>query len=60
MEGYIFKWLNFIKGWKARFVVIDANLLIISKKKGDEKREVVDLHEAKIVDEKKKNILLII
>jgi hypothetical protein len=59
MEGYMFKWLNFIKGWKARFVILDANFLKISKKKGDEKQEIIDLKEAKIVDEKKKKYFLI-
>jgi hypothetical protein len=59
MEGYLFKWLNFIKGWKARFIILEDNLLIISKKKGEEKKEVVDLNDAKIIDEKKKKYFFI-
>jgi hypothetical protein len=59
MEGYLFKWLNFIKGWKARFIILEDNLLIISKKKGEEKKEIVDLNDAKIIDEKKKKYIFI-
>jgi hypothetical protein len=53
MEGYVFKWINFIKGWKPRFLIIEKNNLYISKRKEDEK-EGIDLKSARVVDEKKK------
>ena len=59
MEGYLFKWLSFIKGWKPRFLVLEGKTLKISKKKDDEKHSIIDLNEAKIIDEKKKKYFLI-
>jgi hypothetical protein len=53
MEGYVFKWINFIKGWKPRYLQLDKNNLYMSKKK-DDQNEQIELKTAKIISEKKK------
>ena len=54
MEGYVFEWINFIKGWKARYLIIEKNFLFISQLKNDSKKKNIELTEdCKIIDDKK-------
>jgi hypothetical protein len=60
MEGYVFKWLNFLKGWKPRYLVVESHTIYISNKKDDNNnKEKIELTSAKIIDEKKKKNFLI-
>jgi hypothetical protein len=60
MEGYVFKWVNFIKGWKPRYMVLDQECLYYSKNKNEQpKKKKMNLGDLKITDEKKKKHFLI-
>lgn len=60
MEGYVFKWVNFIKGWKPRYMVLEQESLSYSKNKNEvPKKKKMNLRDIKITDEKKKKHFLI-
>ena len=61
MEGYVYKWVNFMKGWKPRYIILDekTNTLLYSKHKTDKNIKMVSLKTARIIDEKKKKYFVI-
>lgn len=55
MEGYVFEWINFIKGWRPRYLISEKNYLYISHQKNDlKKKQIVMAETTKIIDDKKK------
>ena len=59
MEGYLYKWTNFIKGWTIRYFFISKNILYYSKQKGDSEKSAIHLKIAKVIPEKNKKSLII-
>ena len=54
MEGYIFSWTNFIKGWRPRYIILEKDSLFISHKKGDDKKKTIEIKpNTTIIDDKK-------
>jgi len=59
MEGYVYKWTNFIRGYKIKYLTLDGNKLFYSKNKNEKtKKKAIDLNNAIIIDEKKKNFTI--
>lgn len=58
MEGYVFKWINFIRGYKPRYLILKDHQLYCHKKKNDTKSEVFDLRICRIIEDKKKNFMI--
>jgi hypothetical protein len=59
MEGYVYKWTNFIRGYKITYLTLDGNKLYYSKNKNEKtKKKIIDLNNAIIIDEKKKNFTI--
>ncbi len=55
MEGYVFEWINFIKGWRPRYLKCENNYISLSHQKGDIKKKQIELSEdSKIFDDKNK------
>lgn len=55
MEGYIYKWLNIISGFKPRYAVIKDGKLELSASKDDPNKKFYDLSSSKIIEDKKQN-----
>lgn len=55
MEGYIYKWLNIISGFKPRYAVIKDGKLELSSSKDDTHKKYYDLSLSKIIEDKKHN-----
>ena len=54
MEGYIFTWTNFIKGWRLRYAILEDNMLFISHKKTDTKNKSIEIKpNCRLIDDKK-------
>jgi len=58
MEGYVYKWTNFIRGYKTRYLVLMGHQLFCYKKKNDTKSKIYDLKVCKIADDKKKTFII--
>ncbi len=55
MEGYVFEWINFIKGWRPRYLISENQYLFISHQKSDIKRKQFELSDSsKLIDDKNK------
>jgi len=61
MEGYIFSWINFIKGWRPRYIKLEEKekMLIISHKKTEtksssKKPKLIEIKETSIIIDDKK------
>ena len=59
MEGYLFKWTNFIKGWTIRYFLLNKHILYYSKQKGDDEKNAIHLKIAKVIPEKNKKSFVI-
>lgn len=59
MEGYLFKWTNFIKGWTIRYFLLTKHILYYMKEKGDNDKNAIHLKIAKVVPEKNKRSFVI-
>jgi len=60
MEGYLFKWTNFIKGWRVRyFILVDTSLYYRKTKDQNNKRIEIKLSQCNIIDEKKRSQFLL-
>lgn len=59
MEGYLFKWTNFIKGWTIRYFVLSKHILYYYKQKGDSEKNAIHLKIAKVIPEKNKKSFVI-
>ena len=60
-EGYLYKWTNFIKGWRVRYFMLDKDnkFYYIKKKEHEEDKDnketkLIKLNHCKLIDEKKK------
>lgn len=54
MEGYLFKWVNIIVGWKPRYISINNGCIEISVKKEDEVKKKYNIDKClKIINDKK-------
>ena len=60
MEGYLFKWTNFIKGYQIRYFIIIKHILYYSKQKGDSENKAIPLKISKVIPEKEKSKCFII
>jgi len=55
MEGYVFEWINFIKGWRPRYLICENQFLFVSHQKSDNKKKQIELSIiSKVIDDKKK------
>jgi hypothetical protein len=59
MEGYLFKWTNFIKGWTIRYFVLSKHILYYYKQKDDTEKNAIHLKIAKVIPEKNKKSFVI-
>ena len=59
MEGFLFKWTNFIKGWTICYFVLDKHILYYSKQKGDPNKNAIHLKIAKVSPEKNNKSFII-
>ena len=60
MEGYLFKWTNFMKGWRVRyFILLDNTLYYRKTKDQNSKRIEIKLFNCNIIDEKRKRQFLL-
>lgn len=59
MEGYLFKWTNFIKGWTIRYFLLTKHILYYMKEKGDTEKNAIHLKIAKVLPEKNKRSFVI-
>ena len=46
MEGYLYKWTNYIKGWRLRFFSVENYILYYSKEENNPK---IDVHYIEII-----------
>ena len=51
MEGYLYKWTNYISGWKLRYFVKKNNSLLYFISKGDKPKGKINLSESKISED---------
>jgi len=51
MEGYLYKWTNYISGWKLRYFVFKNNVLFYYISKGDKPKGKIHLSESKITED---------
>lgn len=51
MEGNLFKWINFIKGWKQRYFSIENHILYYSDEKNDPNKKAIQLKLAKLISD---------
>lgn len=59
MEGYLQKWINFIKGWTPRYFILKKQILYYSKHKGDTEKHTIHLNIARVNPDKNKRTLII-
>lgn len=59
MEGYVLKWVNFIQGWKLRYLILQDNQLICRTTKEGENKKIINMMTVRVIDEKKKKHFLI-
>ena len=58
MEGYLFKWVNIIAGWKPRYVTIGQGKVEISKSKVDSEAKVYNLLHITITNKEKNEFVI--
>lgn len=51
MEGYLYKWTNYISGWKLRYFVLKNNVLFYFITKGDKPRGKLSLKDSQILED---------
>lgn len=59
MEGYLLKWINFIKGWSKKYFILSKHILYYSNQKGDSEKSAINLNIAKLIPEKNKTSFII-
>ncbi len=59
MEGYLYKWINMISGWKPRYVSILDGRIEVSQTKNEVNKKVYNLVHINIIDYKKCEFQLI-
>ncbi len=60
MEGYLFKWTNFIKGWRVRYFILVESTIYYSKTKDQKSKRIeIKLSQSKIIDEKRRRQFLL-
>ena len=51
MEGYLYKWTNYISGWKLRYFVLKNNILFYYEIKGDKPRGKIHMPISKVSED---------
>ena len=51
MEGYLYKWTNYITGWKLRYFVLKNNILFYYELKGEKPRGKIHMSVSKVSED---------
>lgn len=54
MEGYLYKWTNYIKGWRLRFFSVENYILYYSKEENNPNKKAIQLKQAILDSDKTK------
>lgn len=59
MEGNLYKWTNYIKGWKLRYFTVENHILYYSYSKNDSNKKAIKLISAKLLHGKNNKSFII-
>jgi hypothetical protein len=58
MEGTLYKWTNFLMGWRLRYIVLKTNILYIHEKRGDTPKTKIHLEITEFIKQGRQLIIL--